>query len=54
MRAQVTVFAALRLDDERVVSSGGGPGMGTSMGRASLAAVHHALRHLGADERNFT
>ena len=50
----VRIFAALRLDDDRPVTGGGGPGMGATMRKASTAEVWRALRWLGADPRDVT
>ena len=49
---QIAVLAALRLDDQRAVAAGGGPGMGTAMSRVSEAAIWRALNYLSADPRD--
>ena len=50
----VTVFASLRLDDNRPVTgtASWGPGMGTTMQPSSIADVWRALEWLGADARD--
>ena len=50
--ASVCVLAALRLEDDRPVTAGGGPGMGATMGRAMHADVRRALNYLSVDDRD--